>query len=280
MKMAKIAISLGWVLACGLGLQACGSNAPARTENSPIAQIDDSALIELQPDSLADKGCPRNCSKACCRYGVCEPTCKTTCEVYNLTCTPLNECSLIRVGDPNYDSLRQIWQTGYDRGVFHDESECKNVAGLGARAVGYICDALAVTVVGGLICSACNYVGERENRCFCAELNYHRGADTVQGWVVKAYRECLGRDPESQGAIDGWAAHAASVGYDAMKRGICFSPEGRNHNVTLAYRQCLGRDPESQGAIDTWSNHAASVGYPQMTQDICNSPEGQAHRGH
>ena len=116
---------------------------------------------------------------------------------------------------------------------------------------------------------------QREHELRCAVRA--PDTETLQAWVKNAYRQCLGRDPESQAAIDGWADHAASVGYDAMKHAICFSPEGRSHNVVKAYRECLGRDPESQAAIDGWTGYAAANGYASLRNGICFSPEGRSY---
>lgn len=105
-------------------------------------------------------------------------------------------------------------------------------------------------------------------------------ASKAEYLVFKAYRECLGRAPESDAVLKAWAQHAVVNGVDAMRGGICNSPEAQLEGtqrlaVTAAYQDCLGRMPESDFVISNWRGELLHRGVDSMRKGICSSVEAQ-----
>lgn len=122
------------------------------------------------PEALCSRwDCTRRCCKRIFGVLVCEPTCKSMCELHNLGCEP-SVCQVVKAADPSYDTLKQGWQAAKDAGVFCGKSGCDQVAQLGYDAVGFICKS-----VGGPWCTLGNVGARVENECICSELDYRAG---------------------------------------------------------------------------------------------------------
>lgn len=152
-----------------------------KAELSSLAELG-SAMERETSTALATRAiCKQvNCRKRCCRrigtITLCEPHCKSLCELRNLGCNP-SICSAIKAADPSYDTLRSAWQTARDRDAFCDKAGCLHLADMGSTAGEYLCSFLG----GGLFCKAGDWLGREENTCICSELDYRGGCRSGGG---------------------------------------------------------------------------------------------------